>query len=296
MKGKLIPTSNSEACKYQNSENGLWLQLNVGLIRHDGDALPSARILFSRLDSLVSQSRCDGWLGGFFFMRKPPDIRLRFLMVAHFQQALKELSEQMLALQRQGSINQFFFSNYQPENNRFGGLEAMKHIHQYFDADTCIWLEIDRLCQQEQRVTPAEIFLPIVFHDLFNRVLRNDVSVLQTWYKLGALIPALPKAAIPFIHEPFSIEILCSRLAVEAKEADILYRYTKANNTLAEALVYLYRTNQLTCDLLDILVAVAMFNFNRYGFSGEHSGVLIKATIQTLEQRMSGINFLVSPW
>lgn len=262
-------------------QDAQWVQLNVGLVRHNGQALPSARALFARIEPLVTRWRSDGLLRWFFFMRKPPDVRLRFSTVVEEQQVVAALSEQMCALQREAFIEQFFFSNYQPETNRFGGAEAMKCVHEYFDADTSIWLGLDHLCQRGLRIASPEMLLPTVLHDLFIRGLSDDASVLRAWCTLGALIPSPPEAVIPEV-KPLSIERLCSILKVETEESCLLWRYTQINDALAKELISLRSSSQLTCQLVDVLVAVAMFSFHRHGFEGRRSGVLIKAMIRAL--------------
>ena len=60
------------------SREGDWLQLNVALRRHDGDALASARAVFAELMPRVRAWRRRGTLTRFFFMRKEPDLGSAF--------------------------------------------------------------------------------------------------------------------------------------------------------------------------------------------------------------------------
>jgi hypothetical protein len=64
----------------RGKSNSYWAQMNVALERKTGDALPSARALFSRLSPTIARWRKENTLEHFFFMRKPPDVRLRFLV------------------------------------------------------------------------------------------------------------------------------------------------------------------------------------------------------------------------
>ena len=86
-----------------------WVQLNVGLIRHGGNALPSARTLFARLEPLVERWRREERLRWFFFMRKPPDVRLRFLTTTK-PELTSGLRRCALTLQKEAIIDHFFFS------------------------------------------------------------------------------------------------------------------------------------------------------------------------------------------
>ncbi|AVH67315.1 hypothetical protein CDG77_17635 [Nostoc sp. 'Peltigera membranacea cyanobiont' 213] len=268
----------------QNWENGDWVQLNVGLVRHQDEALPSARALFARLEPLVADWRSNDLLRWFFFMRKPPDVRVRFFTRVDRQQAIAQISELMYTLERENFINQFFFSDYQPESDRFGGLEAMKYVHQHFDADTSIWLILDHLDRHKLSAIPKDLLLPTVLHDLFSRALSDRVSILAAWHSLRALIPTPPEATIPTV-ELLSLKTLSESRTLARQEADVLQKYATANDMLAKELVNLQHLGQLTQDLADILAAVAMFNFHRHGFDWHRSGKLIEAIIRILEQK-----------
>lgn len=265
-------------------ENGNWVQLNVGLVRHKGNALSSARALFARLEPLLTYWRSNNLLRCFFFMRKPPDMRVRFFTTVDRQQAIAQISDLMYPLERENFINLFFFSDYQPESDQFGGLEAMKFVHQHFDADTSIWLILDHLDQHNLSIIPKDLLLPTVLHDLFSRALSDQVFILAAWHSLRALIPTPPEATIPTI-ELLSLETLSESRTVAGQEADVLQKYATANNMLAKELVNLQHLGQLTQDLADILAAVAMFNFHRHGFDWRRSGKLIEAIIRIIEQK-----------
>ncbi|MBD2410154.1 hypothetical protein FACHB389_26265 [Nostoc calcicola FACHB-389] len=274
MTDELTSTTRSSS---QDWENGDWVQLNVGLVRHQGNALSSARALFARLEPLVTHWRSNDLLRCFFFMRKPPDVRARFFITVDRQQAIADISDLMYALQRENLINLFFFSDYEPETDRFGGLEAMKLVHQHFDADTSLWLMLDYLDRHNLGVVSKDLLVPTVLHDLFTRTLSDAVAILATWHSLAALISTPPEATIP------TFELLSLETLYDYPEAEILQKYATANDILAKELVNLQHLGQLTQDLVDILAAVAMFNFHRHGFDSHRSGRLIEAIIRTLE-------------
>src|SRR5262249_50210581 len=136
-----------------------WVELDVGLVRHDGQGLPSARILFARLEPLVETWRGAGSLRWFYFMRKPPDVRLRFSTSLQ-QRVTKELNALATALQKEDIIAAAFFRPYRPETRRFGGRLAMDLVHSYFDADTSMLFELDRSYQQDIQSLRPEVIVP----------------------------------------------------------------------------------------------------------------------------------------
>lgn len=258
-----------------------WIQLNVGLVRHNGDALPSARTLFAQIYPLLERWRELNCLQCFFFMRKFPDVRMRFLMSAYIQESIFELKQQMELLQNQGAIREFFFSNYEAEIERFGGIKAMHYVHQYFDQDTSIWLLGDRLSQQQRANIAPAIFLPIVFHDLFQRTLVIPEDIKKAWLALASLTPIETESIIPEVILS-SIDILCCDANTTPEQASLLFHYKTANQALAEGLIQLNQTHQLTESISNILATIALFNFNRHGFGGDRSSVLVQGVLAIL--------------
>ena len=225
-------------------------------------------------------------------MRKPPDVRLRF-WIAHQQAAfMRIIQNKMDELQKQRAISEFFFSNYEPELDKFGGSKAMEAVHYYFTLDTLTWISLERLDKQGCRqITPANLLL-MVFHDLFQRTLRDDVLVFCTWERLGSLINLPSELVIPEI-EVLPLRELCDRplenwantyrFSSTAKERELLLGYLQANKNLARDLTALWKTKQLTADVIDILANIALFNFHRHGFV-QHSPSFIEAMKQSLRK------------
>lgn len=256
-----------------------WVQLNIGLVRQAGNALVSARHLFAEITPMLDQWRSSGCLSLFFFMRKPPDVRLRFL-VSNPEVVVRTLSQHMELLQAQGWIREFFFSEYEPEIDRFGGTITMQYVHHYFDQDTSLWLTYDRLSQQRSALSP-ETFLPLVFHDLFSRTLIEPHLVFKAWLTLRAWIPTSSAAAIPQI-QLVPIATFCQGSTITPEESHLLHGFAAANQQFAEWMSL--DANQFTCDLCSILATIALFNFNRYGFSGERSDPLVAAVLHALSR------------
>ncbi len=62
-----------------------------------------------------------------------------------------------------------------------------------------------------------------------------------------------------------------------------MHGFVQANRRFAD-LISLIDANQLTCDFCRVLAAIAMFNFNRYGFGGKRAVPLVAAAIQALAE------------
>ncbi len=261
-----------------------WVQLNVGLVRSkNGSAIDSARQLFTQIEPLVVKWRKWGCLDCYFLMRKPPDVRLRFFSIGQELIIRSALSSAMKLLLVRGIISEFFFSEYQPETIRFGGIEAMNIIHDYFDLDTHNWLALDRLAQKNQRMIDPDLLLPSLFQDLFDRVLGDKISVLKTWYHLAALTPLPPSAETLRSIDLPPFDQLSLTAGVTNCEYSILQTYILAHQKLATALSELWQADLLLTDLYEILATIALFSFNRHGFPGERSAPIVTAVIANLD-------------
>jgi hypothetical protein len=132
-----------------------WLQVNVALARANGDALPSARAMFRELAPFLDQWRLENRLHWWFFMRKPPDVRLRFMLRPDNGDAAGGLENALRTLRDNGQIAGYSPGRYEPEQDRFGGPAAMALVHTSFDVDSTLWLVLDELDERGQRlVTP----------------------------------------------------------------------------------------------------------------------------------------------
>jgi thiopeptide-type bacteriocin biosynthesis protein len=263
-----------------------WVQLNIGLVRVNGNAIENARKLFDSIDPLVAKWREDGWLNCYFLMRKPPDVRLRFFSIDRELTIRSALSSAMELLLAREIISEFCFSDYQAETIRFGGVEAMKIVHDYFDLDTRNWLVLDRLDRQNQRTIDPDLLLPSLFQDLFERVLGAEISVLKTWYHLAALTPLAEPIETFMSLDLLPFDRLSLGVGVTTIEANILQTYIPAHQKLATELSELWQADLLSADLYEILATIALFSFNRHGFPGERSAPIVAAVIVNLDIRL----------
>jgi thiopeptide-type bacteriocin biosynthesis protein len=254
-----------------------WLQMNVALERVDGQAVDSARAVFAALSPCLRGWRRGGVVQRFFFMRKAPDMRLRFLSPEPDGVLRPELTSLLKTLRRDGWVQRFFPSVYEPEVFQFGGREAMDLVHTYFDVDSLAWMEMDRLWAAGTATARADQIVLAVANDLFLRVLEDTGEVWDVWCNLVALRPAA-EAVVP---GPVPILFIDSLLPdVTRPEAAILARYAKANQRLATGLQRVWSRGRLLSGLRAILPFVALFHFNRYGIDGPTQAALAGAMQQ----------------
>lgn len=251
-----------------------WLQINLSLERRQGDPLPAARALFARLLPAVESWRRRGALEIFFFVRKPPDVRLRFQTQAPRAQLLAELESMLSGLMREGYVRQFFPSIYEPEIRQFGGREAMEFVHRYFAADSLAWIALDQLAAQGARSTADDRIVLAVMNDLFLRTLACPFEVWDVWCNLADLMPP-NQVEPPGEMEPVLIHSLLA--AAPQAEKQVLQDYCISNEQLSAGLRQVWNAGKLQCGLRAILPFVAMFHFNRHGLDGSRQAALSQA-------------------
>jgi thiopeptide-type bacteriocin biosynthesis protein len=257
--------------------NAGWLQVNVSLGRRDGDAIPAALALFDCLREHLPKWRTEGIVTHFFFVRKPPDARLRFLCPKGESQVACELEESLKRLQQQGFVQHFFRSCYEPEQARFGGAEAMRLVHDYFNADTAQWLLLQQIGAKKRRSFPAATLLTGVFNHLFALIVTDPAEVWDIWCQCCELTRGKGSQAdqdrLDFSFT--SIETL--RLMASQQEIAILDGYGAANQALAAGLKQLWYDGKLQRGVRGILATVAMFGFNRNGVDESAQSELLAA-------------------
>lgn len=253
-----------------------WLQVNVALERHEGGALPSARALFEQLYPAIGDWRREKILKSFFFMRKPPDVRLRFFVPDSEAKLLTELETILSRLKQDGFVRYFFPSVYEPEIFQFGGNDAMNLVHAYFDADSMAWISLDRIAISGKRMISTETLVLAVMNDLFFRTLECPYEVWDVWCNLESLIPASQEMSQA--KEIFFVDSLSPHASKE--EAYILQDYVDANHKLSMGLQQVWSNGKLQYGLRAILPFIAKFHFNRHGLDAERQAVLIGAMKQ----------------
>jgi thiopeptide-type bacteriocin biosynthesis protein len=260
-----------ETVNGNSSKISQWIQINVAIERHEGDALQGARDIFANLCPLMDKWRNEDILERFFFMRKPPDLRLRFL-AKDFQRDIRaELRRIMSKLKKNGVIKYFFQSIYEPEVFQFGGPEAMDLVHAYFDSDSMAWIKLDHLAASHRRSVPTQILVIAVMNDLFYRTLLDSSEVWDVWCNLANLISSEQKTSSQ-VEQIITIDSLFSY--VSDAEGQILRDYLSANEELSLGLRQIWNSGKLQCGLRSILPFIAMFHFNRHGLTADRQANL----------------------
>lgn len=252
----------------------VWHQYNVALKRVEGSAMESLRTVFRALEPLIAAWRKEGRLEHFFYMRKAPDVRLRFYGDDSLDD---ELATLFRSFAERSEIEHTFTSPYEPETARFGGPKAMDAVHAWFDVDTRSWAKLDELETRGFHVPNKLLMASAVADDLVSRVITDTSEAWAVWRTYASSYA---------LEEPRDATLLVTDLETLTSNAhpDVqpwLAPYRVANRELANELANLASHGQLEAGLRGILIGVVMFHLNRYGFAPTEHAQLVWSMIRT---------------
>jgi thiopeptide-type bacteriocin biosynthesis protein len=116
-----------------------WLQIGI----HPQDGLESGSELCRRVACLARRLLNDSAVDDFFFMNKPPGMRLRFRIAAAGSRAdlAGVLQSEVTRWLAEELIDHVEPGVYEPECQLFGGPRSMDFVHALFTIDSLIWLD-----------------------------------------------------------------------------------------------------------------------------------------------------------
>lgn len=222
-----------------------WLQFDVAL----GDA-DAARRALETIAPIV---------GDFFFMRKPPGLRIRVDCQVPREIVAADCLAALASLERLRIIRDVQVGRYEPETTLFGGAAAMAHIHTFFCADTRAWLALVNESQMIDHALPTA-----ALEELF-RELLDPAEVWDAWVSYQRLLPAPELASAP----PPLVGLDELETLATPSQRDVMRTYRRAAHQLADGLRDLARRGRLGCGLRTILPFIALFTFHRWGVRGD---------------------------
>lgn len=109
-----------------------WHQVNVAF----PDWASAEHTAVDHLGPLLNAAEDEGFLTAWFFVRKAPCWRLRYLPSAHASAARARLDRGIDDLRNRGLVTDVTEFVYEPETRAFGGAEAMDSAHRLFHLDS----------------------------------------------------------------------------------------------------------------------------------------------------------------
>jgi hypothetical protein len=180
----------------------------------------------------------------------------------------------MSRMKADGHVLRSFRSVYEPEQRQFGGRECMRHIHEYWAADSMTWLALDRRIEADEFRTSHPSLMAAVLNDMFWRTLGDGGEVWDTWRNVLDLLHADAAGGVPR-SDPITLDALTGD--AREIELDILVRCRDANARLAAALLRTWERGRMTSGMRSILPYVALFNLNRHGFDQANATAMARS-------------------
>ncbi|GAA2767623.1 hypothetical protein GCM10010103_66650 [Streptomyces paradoxus] len=224
------------------------------------DLMPSTfDAVFETVDELTENKR----LSCFFFVRKPPGLRLRFLLPEPSGGATQRIKNCCDSLVKRGLAERWFASVYEAETFKLGGPEAVEAVHAHFSADSRAWWRLVQLAQKRATVDTRLLSLAVL-NDLFLRFLEYPEEIWDVWCRITYMHGARVTSESSTVAVP-TIERILGHLGPE--ESAILCAYSSANTIMAARFDELHAQGKLLFAYRFILPHVALYHWNRYGFT-----------------------------
>jgi thiopeptide-type bacteriocin biosynthesis protein len=180
-----------------------WVQIGISLREVAGLRSELCR----RVAILARQFLNDSLIDNFFFMNKPPGMRLRFQAAAGGSSA--ELNDvlhgELTCWRNDGLIDYLEPGVYEPEGQLFGGARSMSFVHALFTLDSLIWLDYHACPAVEgAAISPAWLVSMAVLRTVFaglDIIGWEDIGVWEHIRKMAGRRLGADKTSFPLYAE-----------------------------------------------------------------------------------------------
>lgn len=246
-------------------------------------------VAWSALGEAIERWRAEGRFRLWFFVRKPPGIRLRFAgddLAGRLEPALLPwLAES----ERRNDVRGFRFATYEPEQARFGGPVGMAIAHDAFDSDSRDAVRYETLEKDAGHgVSRAEFSVAACGH-LFRRCLGDRAEVWDVWQRLRRVVENHAQVTPMGMHAE-RIEALAGGTHPDLADLGpavrrLLEQRFDDNLRVAEKIVAAHDAGRLEVGLRSWLAALTLFHWNRFGLglAVDDVAVLVSDICRVLE-------------
>jgi thiopeptide-type bacteriocin biosynthesis protein len=241
-----------------------WLQVDVSLFPDETGLRP---YIPWRGLATVSSDRIESGHEHFWFVRKPPGLRLRFSGAGLASRFEPVLLKWLVAAERSNDIRGFRFGCYEPEEYRFGGPAGLAIAHDLFHDDSAVVLRYETLDDDAQRRIDREEFALAVTDDLLVRTLDDDAEIWDVWKRLEASASTSHIDPSSEREDPGVLRTLTESRMNDfgSPGASLADAANMANQRAAVALRSLAEAGRLTTGVRSWLAAATAFQWNRWG-------------------------------
>jgi len=150
-----------------------WVQVGIAPGEHRWSAV------YAGLDRIATELLDEGMATNFFFMHKPPGLRIRFEATPGQRQPLHDALHARLD-RLHAHLDQLSPGIYEPEQLLFGGPTSMPYVHRIFTADARAWLGYHQLAEPPS----AWAFSLALVRQLLNGLRIAGWEDLEVWERI----------------------------------------------------------------------------------------------------------------
>lgn len=273
------------ARRYQNAGRAVlkaadrWLQVNVEF----ADAAAAERAAAGRLFPALMHAQAEGHFDAWWFLRKPPGLRIRIAGARSYTDALTGVFDDAV---RDGLVTRWWSAEYEPEIAVFGGDVGMNLAHEIFASDST---GITHFIQPST-ATSDRVLLSLILMTHLQRAAgldwneRGDVWVRVAAQRTSHDLPAgdlerlAEQAHTVMTTDTHAVTRRPGAFATVAPWADALHRHGR---DLASAA----HDGDLTRGLREILSLHVIFHWNRMGLPAATQAVWAAAAAAAVFER-----------
>jgi thiopeptide-type bacteriocin biosynthesis protein len=247
-----------------------WRQLGVSF-RPTKGAVPRFREALRRA---VVRWQARGVIGRFFFMNKPPGMRLRFELTGPTSTGADALRIVKTWLVARPEVSRIEPSLYLAEAYQFGGLAGSHVAHDFHADDSLRALEVAHREARGVASASTEILSLLVVCDLVRRMTDDAWEAWDVWKRMEitgrrpkvsrADAKAMVDLVRPFVLHPGSV--LPELAAADRRLVTAAY---ETNERCAKSMRRLAADGKLLFHLRDILPFWIVFHWNRWGIDAQ---------------------------
>lgn len=276
-----------------------WLQASV----MPATGISGDRILAEVVLPAVKRWKRERTLRRFFFMRKPPGLRLRF-QAGGSKSSVAALERRIAAMlaraERARLIRHHDRDVYEAETYQFGGEVGLDLCHEQFDYDSIAAIELLRLGARDRLTAEPAALSILLLVDLIRKVVPDEWEHWDVWcnMRLTRRLPAASREErraqarlLEANREVLERFVFRSHAAIRdlgAAERRIVERYFVRSSRFAKRLNDAARRAQLLYGVRKILPFVIIFHWNRFGLDQRLQSLLSFAMTRLLDPKRTG--------
>jgi thiopeptide-type bacteriocin biosynthesis protein len=253
-----------------------WIQVNCALFAQAQAQAQPAYAPWTELDARLQAWRAENRFDQFFFMRKPPGLRLRFSgahALARLEPALVTWLEDA---EQRNLIRSFRFARYEPEVFLFGGPTGIAIAHDQFDRDSRLAIRYEVMLESAATDVSRDQLSLALMNDLFARFVEDRAELWDIWQRIFS---AHGRPALPHVDE---IDVLPLG-SLPGNAASLGLTGSADNAHIAARLHAAQVAGRLGCGPRFWLSQICTFHWNRLGLSLHDRVPLIASMLQLLD-------------